>query len=95
MQRYAEAYALLGRRTAGYGRRTFSQELDHIEESILYLADNENQPQAALEWCKYFKNYWTERIGDIMQAEGLITKCTMLETKIRLNTAKKVGGYHA
>jgi ABC-type sugar transport system substrate-binding protein/tetratricopeptide (TPR) repeat protein len=91
---YADAYALLGRRTAGYGKRNFNQELQHIEDCILHIANMDNQPQTALDWCKYFKKYWTDRQGEILQAEGLITKCTMLETKIRLKTPN-LGVQHA
>jgi tetratricopeptide (TPR) repeat protein len=80
---YAEAYSLLGRRSAGYGPTTFRDEFDRVEKNIMYLAQGEKQPAVALHWCKYIKEYLASK-PDILQASALIGKCTLLETKIRL-----------
>jgi len=81
---YAESYFLLEKRFAGYGQSTFQEEFDRVEKNILYLAQQENHPEVALQWCKYLKEYWNSKPAT-RQSGSLIGKCTLLETKIRLN----------
>ncbi len=80
---YANAYSLLGRRLGGYGRRTFTEELDMLAERIEQLGRED--PKRALQWCHALREAWSDEMEPIMQRHALIAMCDVHETKIRWN----------
>ena len=78
LRHYAEAFALLGGRYAGYGRRTFRDELGALEKNIDALP-----PQQAIEWCDELEAYWSDPQRDIQRREELLSACRIHRTRAR------------
>lgn len=80
---YARAYALLGRRLGGYGKRTFTDELNMLARRIERLA--EEDAQRAMEWCHKLRTLWSDPTIPIQQRDALIAMCDVHETNILWN----------
>ncbi|MBN1874606.1 MAG: ATP-binding protein [Anaerolineae bacterium] len=78
---YAEAYALLGGRLGGYGRRTFAQELDLLVDKIKRLATRDKQ--LALDWYRKLREYWSDENRHIMRRNELISVCDINEIDLK------------
>jgi hypothetical protein len=83
LQIYARAYALLGRRLGGYGKRTFTDELNMLARRIERLA--EEDAQRAMEWCHKLRTLWSDPTIPIQQRDALIAMCDVHETNILWN----------
>lgn len=81
---YADAYATLGMRTGGYGKRTFLDEIKSLSERISVLAQED--PKEALRWCEYFQEYWTDPSRVIMRKDELVSMndVHLIELQLRL-----------
>ncbi len=79
---YAKAYATLGRRTGGYGKRTFLDEVESLSQKIKQLA--QENPREALKWCNYFLDYFTDETRPIMRRDELVSMCSVNKIELQL-----------
>jgi tetratricopeptide (TPR) repeat protein len=79
LEHYAQAYALLGGRSAGYGPRTFRDELSELEKRIVSLP-----PRRAIVWCDKLEEAWSDPKQDIKRREDLLSMCRIRRTEARL-----------
>ena len=84
--RYAQAYSLLGGRYAGYGRRTFEDELRHLESQIEALP-----PAEALAWCDALTEFWSDASREIYQYGALLSMVRRMRISARFR-ARTAGG---
>jgi len=84
---YAEAYASLGGRLGGYGRRTFSDELDLLAQRIIRLA--QEHPREAINWCQELRKRWVDESRPIMQRDTLVSMCDIRGVEIKLHLMKE------
>jgi tetratricopeptide (TPR) repeat protein len=77
---YKVAYAGLGSRSGGYGKRKFSDELEQLTEKINQLSHS--NPRQVIRWCQDFREAWTN--SDILRKDELITLCDVCEVEARL-----------
>lgn len=79
LRHYKQAYALLGGRYAGYGRRTLQDELDALAMRIEGLP-----ARAALAWCDALEEVWSSPRRDIRNREALLSICRIHRAEARL-----------
>jgi tetratricopeptide (TPR) repeat protein len=79
---YAEAYATLGKRTGGYGKRTFLDEVETLSQKIGQLA--KENPEEAYKWCDHFLDYWSDESRTIMRRDELISMCSVHRIEITI-----------
>ncbi len=79
-QLYKTAYAGLGSRSGGYGKRKFSDELDLLAQKLIVLA--QTNPQQVIRWCKDFRRAWSDH--EILRSDELLTMCDVCEVEARL-----------
>jgi tetratricopeptide (TPR) repeat protein len=85
MKIYAEAYAQLGMRSGGYGRRTFLDEIDSLSDRIKMLAGSD--VKAALYWCDYLREFWSDETKQLTRRDELVSLCDVnrIEIELKLN----------
>ena len=80
---YGHAYATLGSRAGGYGRRTFFDELARLAQRIDGLA--EKRPDVARDWCNTLEELWSRET--IMRQDELLNMLSLRRIQIKLNTS--------
>ncbi|HNT75766.1 MAG TPA: tetratricopeptide repeat protein [Anaerolineae bacterium] len=84
---YAEAYAKLGIRTAGYAINSdFFQELDTLAERMRFLARID--PEKARAWCAALRKYWSDSQREIMRRDELESLLDILEIELNFPFAQ-------
>jgi hypothetical protein len=78
LQIYIQAYAQLGSREAGYGQRTFTDELAALSERIVTRL-GESQPDLAKSWCRQLRSAWENKSMLVERRGELLGMCRLCE----------------
>ena len=78
LQIYIQAYAQLGSREAGYGQRTFTDELAALSERIVTRL-GESQPDLAKSWCRQLRAAWENKSMLVERRGELLGMCRLCE----------------
>ncbi len=70
---YAEAYAALGKRAGGYGKRKFSDELAWLGQRMDAMA--EKDVKKTIDSCNFLMEYWSDDSRPINRRDELISFC--------------------